>query len=589
MSDPRIVFAQHGLGSVILEPRFTIQVSDETSFGVWSRPNRRILIFSDNYLDGTLTNSDGRIAGALGGHPLQLLFWGDWWNSAGAAKRGLVEERTKALLESGYFSELTQYGVPHAPVWRGSLIVTDPAPPSFADDADDFMNEVLRMVEDLLEDHVFPDPDDGPSILFVVLLPDTLTLGPDFGASGAHSNDYDVTFPWNDDGFWVGWIGPGQPVDPPVGGDSSLMKTLSHEVVETLTDPEGTAWRTASADRGRREICDAGVSVTGSFKESQTAFVNGVHVQSYWSVKDNATIIPIDSGYQAQLKCHIREVERHIVASGWFRPTEEDNRFCRPELSECCMADREYEWRTYAIKEVATISVNAQRYRRTDLTWTINGHTFGAVPNLSVTVMVASYSGRSLKVEERAVTLQCKVTPAGLEITSSGGSFAIDVGCSVRERDITGNVKLDGGGLVATPQITVGFNGSQLLYDDAYTGQITACLAAMIRRYNVQYKPSMRIAPEEGVNFSMADLLRDIPAYVRPTQYSGMQWIARAAFAAQHLDGLENSREAIRMMMAEAPTLARNIDLRTLKAEAKSAERASHQRPREANRCSSIE
>src|SRR5215469_12392137 len=72
MSDPRIVFAQHGLGSVILEPRFTIQVSDETSFGVWSRPNRRILIFSDNYLDGTLTNSDGRIAGALGGHPLQL-------------------------------------------------------------------------------------------------------------------------------------------------------------------------------------------------------------------------------------------------------------------------------------------------------------------------------------------------------------------------------------------------------------------------------------------------------------------------------------------------------------------------------------
>src|SRR5215472_10648940 len=187
-----------------------------------------------------------------------------FWNSAGAAKRGLVEERTKALLESGYFSELTQYGVPHAPVWRGSLIVTDPAPPSFADNADDFMNKVLRMVEDLLEDHVFPDPDDGPSILFVVLLPDTLTLGPDFGASGAHSNDYDVTFPWNDDGFWVGWIGPGQPVDPPVGGDSSLMKTLSHEVVETLTDPEGTAWRTASADRGRREICDAGVSVTGS-------------------------------------------------------------------------------------------------------------------------------------------------------------------------------------------------------------------------------------------------------------------------------------------------------------------------------------
>ena len=571
MTDPRIVFAHHELSDVLLEPRFTIQVNDETSIGVWSKPNRPKLIFSDHDLDGTLANGGGALAGAPEGHPLQLLFWGDWWTTAGATKRGLVEARTRALLESGYFSELTQYGVPHAPVWRGSLIVIDPAPPSSADDADDLMKKVLRMVEDLLEDDVFPDPDDGPRILFVVLLPDTLTLSANLGVRGAHSNEYDMSFPWNDDSFWVGWIGPNQSVDPPVGGDTSLMKTLSHEVVETLTDPEGTAWRTESADRSRCEICDAGVSVAGGIKKSQTAFVNDVHVQSYWSVNDNATIIPIDSGYQAQLKCRIREVERHIVANGQFHPTDEDNALCRPEFPECCMADREYEWRDYAVEEVATISVNTQRYRRTDLTWTINGHSFGSAPTLLVTVTVGSYSGRSLVVEERPVTLLCKVTPAGLEIRSSGANFAIDVGCAVRERDITGNVKLDSGGLLATPQITVGFNGSQLLYDDDYIGQKTACLVAMIRRYDVQYKPSMRIAPEEGVNFSMADLLRDVPAYVKPTQYAGMQWIARAAFAAQHLHGSDASREAIGVMMAEAPSLARNIDLRSLKAELKSA------------------
>jgi hypothetical protein len=426
------------------------------------------------------------------------------------------------------------------------------------------------MVEDLLEDDVFPDPDDGPRILFIVLLPDTLTLGPELSAKGAHSNDYDMTFPWNDDSFWVGWIRPGLPVDPPVGGDSSLMKTLSHEVVETLTDPEGTAWRTASADPGRCEICDAGVSVTGSFQESQTAFVNGVHVQSYWSVNDNATIIPLERGYQAQLKCHIREVDRHIVVSDRFHPTEEDNKLCSPKLRECCMADREYEWRVYAIDEVATISVNTQQYRRPDLGWTINGYTLGDSPNLRVTVTVESYSGRSLKVEQREVTLQFRVTPVGLEMRSSGGNFAVDVGCFVFERDITGNVKLPSGGLVATPQITVGFNGSQLLYDDAYIRQKTACIAAMIRRYNVQYKPSMRIAPEQGVNFSLAHLLRDLPAYVRPTQYAAMQWIARAAFAAQHFHDLENSGEAMWGMMTEAPSLARNINLRALKAEVKS-------------------
>ena len=96
------------------------------------------------------------------------------------------------------------------------------------------------------------------------------------------------------------------------------MKALSHEVVEILTDPEGTAWRTGSADRGRCEISDAGVSVSGGVSTSQTAFVSGVHVQSYWSVNDNATIIPIDGGYQAQLKSHVREVGRNIFASGQF-------------------------------------------------------------------------------------------------------------------------------------------------------------------------------------------------------------------------------------------------------------------------------
>jgi hypothetical protein len=578
MPDPRIVFAQPTLTSVLLEPRFTIQVSDETSIGVWSKPNRPKLIFRDNDLDGTLMNGGGAIAGAPGGHPLQLLFWGDWWLGAGAAKRGLVVERTKALLESGYFSELAQYGIPHAPVWRGSMTVIDPAPPGVANDANDLMTKVLRMVEDLIEDDKLPDPDDGPRILCVVLLPDTLTLGPALGASGAHSYDYDTTFPWNDDTFWVGWIASGMPVDPPVGGDRSLMKTLSHEVVETLTDPEGTAWRTGSADLGRCEICDAGVSVTGGIKVSQTAFVNGVHVQAYWSVNDNAPVIPIDSGYQAQLKCRIREVNRHVTASDRFRATEEDNKFCSREFPECCMADRDYEWRAYAIGEVATISVNMQRYRRAGMTWTINGHTLGGAPDMQVTVTVASYAGRSLKVEERVVTLHCSVTPAGLEIRSSGGNFAVEVGCAVREGDITGNVKLDGGGLVATPQITVGFNGSELLYDDAYNKQKTACLAAMIRRYVVQYKPSMRIAPEEGINFRLADLLRDIPAYVRPTQYAGMQWIARAAFAAQHVHGLEGSREAIRVMMAQAPSLARNIDLRALKAEVRSGRRGKSQK-----------
>lgn len=573
MSDPRIVFALSEQSSVILEPRFTIQVDDETSLGIWSKPKRAKLTFMDHNLDGTLADGGGARGGAPGGHPLQLLFWGDWWNGAGMAKRALIEERTKALLDSPYFTGLVQYGIPHAPVWRGSLTVTSESAPSNSNDPHKLTDAVKRMVENLIEDDVFPDPDDGPRILFIVLLPDTLTLGPGFGVGGAHSHEYDMTFPWDDDSFWVGWVGPGKPVDPPVGGDRSVMSTMSHEVVEMLTDPEATAWCTPSPDDGRFEISDAGVSVNASTTERQTAFVNGVHVQSYWSVEDNATIIPIDSGYQAQLRSRIHATGRHISASDRFRPTAEDNRFCSDAFPQCCMADKDYEWRAYAVDEAATITVNTQRYRRTSLSWTINGHSLGDSPTMTVTVQVDRYVGRSLKSGEQTVTLQCRRLPTGLEIKSSGKNFAIDVGCAVRERDITGNVRLDGGGLVATPQITLGFNGSELRYDDDYIRQKGACLAAMIRQYDVQYMPSKRIRPEEGINFRMTDLLKDMPAHVRPSQFAALQWIARAAFASQSLRGAEVSQHAIRQLIAEAPALARNLDVRLLKAEVKSLRR----------------
>ena len=64
---------------------FTYQKDDRTAEGVWSRPNAPVLIFADNVLDGaSVTYHGGPMAGAAGGHPLQLVFWGEWRLGAGA-------------------------------------------------------------------------------------------------------------------------------------------------------------------------------------------------------------------------------------------------------------------------------------------------------------------------------------------------------------------------------------------------------------------------------------------------------------------------------------------------------------------------
>ena len=97
----------------------THKLDDESYEGGWSLVHDPMVIFSDHNMDGnTMSNNGGAIAGTAGGVPVQLVFWGGWWNT-NAGTRAAIEAQTQRLLASRYFSQLTQYGIPHAPVWRG--------------------------------------------------------------------------------------------------------------------------------------------------------------------------------------------------------------------------------------------------------------------------------------------------------------------------------------------------------------------------------------------------------------------------------------------------------------------------------------
>lgn len=477
-------------------------IHEERSFqGVWSKPNVPLLIFADHKLPASSATFHGGPIGT--GLPVQLIFWGSWWNSAnGVGQQGLIIERTKALIASDYFSELTQYGIAR-PTWRGALVVTEPSPPRAFNSSKD-VKAVPDLIDDLIDDDVFPDPDDG-RIAFVVLMPQGFTQSID--ANGAHTYDYDYDFPFDEDNYWVAWV---RFFDPATGEDpEDTIRTLSHELVELFTDPEVDGWYAEPAETG--EISDAGVSGT----TKQTAWVNGVHVQSYWSNRHSAAVIPIDRDYAAQLKGVTSEKGRKVIRSGTFRPAPSDSAACE-RVPECCMEDREYSWILHGFDEVARIRLQTMRYREPKSAWQIEGVAVAGNGELSFMLLTEAFSERRAEARRQLVKIAYKATDNLLEITVTGSecNFDLNVSCSVIDASIKGNVKTNA---IAQPAVVIGFVGAAVSLDPAYNRQRSACFAALVAQYNVNFD---RLSNEPGRGDPIDErVIAQLPAYARIERY----------------------------------------------------------------------
>jgi hypothetical protein len=478
-------------------------IHEERSFqGVWSKPNVPLLIFADHKLPGSSVTPHGGVVGS--GLPVQLIFWGSFWNSGdGGQQAQTIIDRTRAVIDSEYFSELEQYGIAR-PTWRGAIIATEPGPPGAFNNKDD-TKKVRRMVEDLIDDDVFPDPDDG-RIAFVVLMPQGFTET--IGADGGHNYEHTYDFPFDDDRFWVAWV---RYYDPAKGEDQEeTIRVVTHELVEMFTDPELDAWYTQTPQTG--EISDAGVSADGQI---QRALVNGARVASYWSNRHSATVIPIDRDYAAQLKGVTSEEGRKVIDSGTFRPEPSDSAACE-KVPECCMKDREYSWTLHGFDEVARIRLEKTRYRQPKVAWQIEGMPVEGSGNVSFTLLTEVFSGRKPEARRQLVKVAYKATDDLLEIHVAGSecNFDLNVSCSVTDASFKGNLKTN---VIATPSVVVGFVGVQLALDPEYTRQRTACFAAMVAQYNKEFKRLSDVPrPGDPIN---EDMIARLPSYARLERY----------------------------------------------------------------------
>lgn len=487
----------------LVESFTTYFLSERRIEGSWSHPTVDTLVFAEHSLPGFSVSNHGGPVGS--GMPVELLFWGSWWTTAeGAARQNLYSTRVQQVLASTYFAELVQYGIAK-PHWRGARVVLQPGPPMSFTSNDD-VQAVPDLIDDLIDDDVYPDPDDE-KIAFVVFMPKGFTQS--INANGSHTKDYDYEFPFDKDWYWVAWVRAFE--DAGTDTQEMAIRTFSHELVEMLSDPELDAWYAGQPQTG--EIGDAGADKDGT---KQAAWVNGAMVQAYWSNQFGATVIPIDRDYRARLVGTVK-LDRRDEIHGTFVPDAQESRLCEL-LPQCCIAERDYPYTVTFRDETFKLHVETERYREPTIAWTVAGTPVTSSGMLSLSVGAGTFNGHKAVFDTRTVNVLATLVGNELTLRTVGtqANFDLTVRASITDASIKGKVKTN---VIATPAFDVGFVGAELTVDPEYGRQKAECEKAAIKMFkkaNMRKFQPRRIG--DPIEFGPA-VLSSVPAYARLHQY----------------------------------------------------------------------
>jgi hypothetical protein len=202
---------------------------------------------------------------------LYLIYWGSAWNrtSLPSPTADQITTATRVMMASSYMNGLAQYrGIGHGAV-RESAVITSSEPPA------GFTKEhVANFLATQIAAGALPGPEPANQTLYAVVMPTGIHSGEaDLGGEHSYHTHRGQRIPF----FWT--------------ADSGSLATataiISHELVESVTDPEGSAFLgvagTCTQD-GWCEIADVC---------SATSVLDGVTVRSYWSNQAAACVIPM--------------------------------------------------------------------------------------------------------------------------------------------------------------------------------------------------------------------------------------------------------------------------------------------------------
>ena len=205
---------------------------------------------------------------------LHLIFWGSSWNSAGAVPTmGQVTDAVINILTGPYMASLHQYRGIDSGYLAGAALVSNAVGSSPASPPANFTNDdVANLLTNLISAGRLPDPSTDNELLYMVMLPPGVSQP---GLLGEHTY-----YSHNGTNLHFGWVANG-------GSLTSVTWVFTHELVESVTDPAGTAITGTGCNQSG--WCEIGDVCTGN-----TAVINGVTVQRYWSQVDGQCVVPTD-------------------------------------------------------------------------------------------------------------------------------------------------------------------------------------------------------------------------------------------------------------------------------------------------------
>jgi hypothetical protein len=212
---------------------------------------------------------------------VQLIFWGTAWNAFPPPVPTVneVDAAVNTIMLSSYMSALAQYGVGYGSKLSSIIVGTSNPPNPFSD------SDVANFITGLLNADQLQEPDENSQVLYCVVMPvgvhstNTAFIGEHTYFS--YQDEEDTT---RFDNAHFAWITNSGSLD-------GVTTIFSHELVESCTDPEGTAILGVAGTCSQGGWCEIGDVCTS------TSVVDGVRVQSYWSQMDKACIVPTWNWY----------------------------------------------------------------------------------------------------------------------------------------------------------------------------------------------------------------------------------------------------------------------------------------------------
>jgi hypothetical protein len=383
---------------------------------------------------------------------LVLLFWGEFWQTATNPSVADIHQAADEILNSPYLREMTQYGFLGLSLDPPTIVLRPgPAFPTYSS------SSVRDMVWALIDDDVFPEPqDDNGRIIYMVFAPQG-TRWEKLEDGGAHGQAKDIDFPGFVEYAWVAWVNHGT-ID-------QITATFTHELVETISDPEDheRGWVVDGRPEHEDEIADV--------CNSQTGFVGSHTVAAYFSDRLKSCVVP-SFPFSRSLDWKFVETNEGRLHPIGFGATE------ATKGGRCFSGT--YTWELFGVARKMTVTATATGYEQPVFEWQVNGQT---IVNASVPFFQTITSPQTVGLDP--LSRLTDITPATvsvtahttnnvlvMEIASGEPAAAFDVSCTVKEFQLP-----DGYGATRAQEQSITLGGSFRLMDQRFQDDLAQCIA----------------------------------------------------------------------------------------------------------------